>query len=381
MNITAQRIPAAVLVIAAFFMGAAMAHAQSHRLYIGTYTRGESRGIYVAELDTRTGKLSQPRLAAETPNPSFLAIAANGQRLYAANEVGQFNGEKTGSVTAFAIDPTTGDLEQLNAQSSGGTGPCYVAVAPANVFVANYGGGSVARLPLDKRGALGQPTAVVQHEGNSVNERRQEAPHAHSINVDPSGKFAIAADLGIDKLLVYTIDADGSLTPHDPPFTAVAPGAGPRHLAFAPIGKIAYVVNELSRTVTAYTWDAEGGTLTELQSISAVPDDVTEGTSAEVLVHPSGEFLYASNRGSDTIAVFAIDADTGKLTSTGHVPSGGKQPRHFAVDPTGRFMIVAHQVGDSIVVFRINDQTGVPEPTGQTIALDSPVCVKFVPGQ
>ncbi|MBI1375111.1 MAG: beta-propeller fold lactonase family protein [Phycisphaera sp.] len=354
------------------------ANGATQRVYIGTYTGKESKGIYVCELDLDTGKLSEPRLAAEVTNPSFVAISPDRKHVYAVNEVSNFDGKPLGAVTAFAIDASTGGLTQLNQRSSGGAGPCYVIAAGGNAYVANYGGGSVACLPINADGSLGEGGSVIQHEGSSVHNGHPTPPHAHSINVDAAGRFAIAADAGIDKLFVYRIGAEAKLTPNDPPFTAAAVGAGPRHFAFHPSGKFAYVINETNRTVTAYAYDANAGTLTELQTLTTVPADVTKGSTAEVRVHPSGRFLYGSNRGHDSIAVYAIDPATGRLTAKGQVPTGGKTPRNFGVDPTGRYLLAANQDSASVVVFRIDPDTGMPTPTGQSIHVDKPVCVKFL---
>ncbi|MGH7378010.1 MAG: lactonase family protein, partial [Candidatus Methylomirabilales bacterium] len=249
------------------------------------------------------------------------------------------------------------------------------------VLAANYGGGSVVALPVGAGGTLGEATAFIQHQGSSVNPRRQEAPHAHSINLDPENRFAVAADLGLDRLLVYRFDpARGTLAANDPPFAAVKPGAGPRHFAFHPRGRHAYAINEIHCTVTAFAWDGRRGALEEIQTVSTLPGEVQEGFStAEVQVHPSGKFLYGSNRGHDSIAVFAIDAASGRLTGVEHRPTGGKTPRNFGIDPAGAFLLAANQGSDSIVGFRIDPETGKLEPTGSVVRVPSPVCVKFLP--
>ena len=354
-------------------------------VYIGTYTgpKSASKGVYVSKLDLATGALSPPELAAETTSPSFLALHPNRQFLYAVGEVGEFAGKKTGSVSAFAIDADTGKLKPLNSQSSGGTGPCHLTVDETGkaVVVANYGGGSVAALPVGEDGTLKEPTAVIQHQGSSVNPKRQEGPHAHCIKPDPGNRFVLATDLGLDKVLVYRFDpAKGTLTPHDPPAATLAPGAGPRHFAFHPNGQYVYVINELASTVTAFAYDADRGALSELQTVSTLPEGFKGNTStAEVQVHPSGKFLYGSNRGHDSIASFRIDEQTGKLTPIGHTPTGGKTPRNFGIDPTGAYLIAANQNTGNLVVFRIDPQGGELKPTGAAIEVGSPVCVKFLP--
>lgn len=353
------------------------------RVYFGTYTGGKSQGIYRSELDLASGALTPPVLAGEAVNPSFLALRPGGKFLYACSEM-QVEGKRVGAVAAFAVDAATGDLKALNKQPSGGGGPCHVSVDPSGscVLVANYGGGSVSAVPIATDGSLATPGSVAQHTGSSVNKQRQAAPHAHSINPDPAGRFAFAADLGLDKLLVYKLDAAaGRLTANEPPFASVDPGAGPRHFAFHPSGKFAYVINEISLTVTAFAYDAAKGVLSPVQTIDTLPPGASrEGAStAEVQVHPSGKFLYGSNRGHNTIAVFAIDAATGKLTVVGHQGQDVKTPRNFGVDPSGKYVLVANQDGDSVVVFAVDASTGMLKPTGHKIEVPKPVCVKFAP--
>jgi 6-phosphogluconolactonase len=353
-------------------------------VYVGTYTaQGKSKGIHVSRLDTGTGLLAAPELAAESANPSFLAVHPSRDFLYAANEIGDYEG-KAGSVSAFAFDRLTGKLRALNRQSSVGGGPAHLVVDPAgrHVLVANYGGGSVAVLPLADDGTLKPASSFVQHTGSSVNVSRQKQPHAHSINTDSSGRFAYAADLGIDKVLIYRFDAaKGVLTANDPAFAAVEPGSGPRHFAIHPGGGFAYVINELPLTITGFVRDAARGGLTAMQTISTLPPDQQKQTgysTAEIQVHPSGRFLYASNRGHDSIAVFSIDEKTGRLTFVETVPTQGKTPRNFGIDPTGTYLLAANQNSDSVVVFRIDPKSGRLTPTGSTISVGAPVCVKFV---
>lgn len=351
------------------------------RMYLGTYTSGASQGIYVGRLDLATGGLRLDGLAAETRNPSFLAIHPNCRFLYAVGEISDFDGKRTGAVNAFRIEPTTGRLELLNQHSSGGTGPCHLVVdrTGRNVLVANYGGGSVAVLPIRDDGRLGSATGFVQHEGSSVHPRRQQRPHAHSINLDAANHFAFAADLGLDKVLIYRFDAAaGTLTANEPPWANVAPGAGPRHFAFHPGGQFAYVINELQSTLTAFRYDAARGALEAIHTISTLPAPLEGNTTAEVQVHPSGRFIYGSNRGHDSIAVFAVDKDTGRLTLVEHEPTQGKTPRNFGVDPTGRFLLACNQNSDTVVSFRIDPQTGGLTATGHQLEVAAPVCVKFV---
>ena len=351
------------------------------RIYVGTYTSGASKGIYVGRLDLATGALHLEGVAAETKNPSFLALHPKGRFLYAVGEISDFAGKRTGAVSAFRIEPATGRLELLNQQSSGGPGPCHVAVdrTGRNVLVANYGGGSVSVLPIGDDGKLGSATAFVQHQGSSVDPRRQQGPHAHSINLDPANRFAFVADLGLDKIMVYRFDAAaGTLTPHNPAWAAVAPGSGPRHFAFHPSGKFAYVINELGSSLTAFCYDAPRGVLEEVQTVSSLPAGPVAGNStAEVQVHPTGKFVYGSNRGHDSIAVFAVDGATGQLKLVEHESTLGKAPRNFGVDPSGRFLLACNQGSDRMVGFRIDQETGALTPTGQTLQVPAPVCVKF----
>jgi 6-phosphogluconolactonase len=362
---------------------AAGAAAKEWLVYVGTYTAGNStsKGIQTLRLNRDTGELTALTLAAETQNPSFLAIHPNGRALYAVNEVGQFDGKPGGGVTAFTIGKG-GALTKINEQNSGGGGPAHISLNKegTHAFVANYGGGSVSVLPIAKDGSLQPQTGFIQHEGSGTDPKRQSRPHAHSINVDPSGKFAIAADLGLDKLFVYKFDkVKGTLAPNDPPFATVAPGSGARHVSFAPNGKIAYEINEMKNTITVFAWDAAKGTLTEIQTLTTLPADFTgESFTADVQVHPSGKFVYGSNRGHNSISVFAVDQKTGKLTMTSHQSTGGSWPRHFGIDPSGTFLLAANQRTDSIVVFRINQSTGALEETGKTAQVGQPACVRFI---
>ena len=349
-------------------------------VYIGTYTRTEEQGIHWLKLNLGSGKLTAVGKLAGQKNPSFLAIHPNKKFLYAVNEIGNYNGEKAGGVSAYAIDSESGALTFLNQQSSKGGAPCHLVVDATgrNVLVANYTGGSVASLPIARNGRLRKASAFVQHTGSSVLVPRQSAPHGHSINVSPGNKFAVAADLGMDKVLVYGFDAkQGALKSAG--FAKVAPGAGPRHFAFHPNGKFGYVINEITLTVTAFGWNEGQGRLNEVQTITTLPEERAKGMStAEVQVHPSGKFLYGSNRGHNTIAVFAVDSASGKLKAVQHQSTLGKTPRNFGIDPTGQFLIAANQSSGDIFTFRINQATGKLTPTGHKIEIPMPVCVKFL---
>lgn len=355
------------------------ASAESFHVYLGTYTGGggSGKGIYRCLLDTETGRLSDPVVAAEARNPSFLEIHPNGKFLYAVSEVGG-----TGAVIAYAVDPGTGDLQFLNQRPSGGAGPCHVCVdhAGRNVLVANYGSGSASVLPIGVDGSLAEFTGFVQHEGSSVNPSRQKEPHAHSVNISFDDRFVFVADLGIDRIMIYRLNSrKGTIVPNDPPFARVEPGAGPRHLAFHPSGKYAYVINELSCTITAFAYEPASGVLKEIQSVPTLPESFNgSSTCAEVRVHPNGRFLYGSNRGHDSLAVYRIDPAEGTLTFVEHETADIKTPRNFNVDPTGKFCLVANQDGNSVIVLRIDSETGALEPTGHKIAVPKPVCIRFL---
>ena len=356
-------------------------YAESLDVYFGTYTSGRNagEGIYRSVLDTSTGELSAPVLAAEAKNPSFLEIHPSGKFLYAVSESGD-----AGTVSAYAIDPDTKNLKLLNSRPSGGSGPCHVNIdhMGKNVLVANYGSGGVSVVPIKSDGSLAETTCFVQHEGSSVNQQRQKGPHAHSVNISPDNHFVFVADLGLDKVMIYKLDAEkGTITANDPAFAKVKPGSGPRHFTFGIDGKYAYVINEMGGTITTFAYEPASGTLTEIQSISTLPDDFAGSNScAEVRVHPGGKFLYGSNRGHDSIAVYYIEPAKGTLTLVEHERAGIKTPRNFNIEPTGKFCLVANQGADSVVVFRIDQKTGALEPTGNKISIGRPVCIRFMKG-
>ncbi len=343
-----------------------------------TYFGGYSKGIYVSRFDSATGKLGAPELAVATRNPSFLALHPNGQFLYAVGEM-----EKGGSVSAFAIDKATGKLTLLNTRGARGKGPCHVAVdhAGKNVAIANYGSGSIAVYPVAPDGRLKEASAFVQHTGSSVDPKRQKGPHAHEVIFSPDNRFLLVADLGLDKVLVYRFAAEkGTVEPNTPAFAKVAPGAGPRHLAFGRDGHTVYVINEMNSTVTVFSYDAAKGVLRELQTISTLPKGF-KGTNypAEIEVEPSGKYVYGSNRGHDSIAVFSIDANKGTLTAVEQVSSQGSWPRGFKIDPTGKWLVNTNEKGNNIVVYHIDPATGRLKPTGQVLPLEAPACVVFLP--
>jgi len=382
MSRTTQRLlGAAGLALALIACAADFAQAaapQAARAYIGTYTNNaKSKGIYQMQLNLATGALSQPELAGETTNPSFLTLHPNRKFLYAVSEAGG----KDASLSAFAVAPDTGKLTFLNKQSVRGSGPCYVSVDQTGkaALAANYGSGSVCAMPIGDDGLLAEATAFIQHAGSGPNAGRQKGPHAHCIDLTPDNRFALVCDLGLDKIFIYRLDpAKATLVPNDPPSASVAPGAGPRHIAFHPSGKFVYVINEMASTVTAFTYDAARGAMTEFQTVPALPADFKgNSTTAEIAVHPSGKFLYGSNRGHDSIAIFAV-ADDGKLKPLGHQPTQGKTPRCFGIDPTGAWLVATNQGSDNVVVFKIDAATGLLKPTGSPATVGSPVCVKFM---
>jgi 6-phosphogluconolactonase len=347
-------------------------------VYVGTSGK-DAKGIYRFDFDAKTGKAGEATLAAETANPSFLSVHPGGKHVYAVGEIGNFEGKKSGAVNAFAIQ-ADGSLKLVNAQPSGGSGPCHIVVDKdgKNVLVANYGGGSCEAVPIQADGSLAAPTSFHQHEGSSVNKGNQAGPHAHSINLDPAGRFAVCADLGIDKIMVYKWDpAKGLLTPNVPPAAAVPPGSGPRHFAFRPDGKFAYACGEITSTVIAFAYDAEKGVLSEIQVISTLPEPVKGNSTAEIVVHPNGKTLYCSNRGHDSIAVYDIDAASGKLTSKGQVKTGGKTPRNFALDPSAQWLFAGGQSSDTIHVFKVGADGGLTA-TETVVKVPKPVCMRFL---
>jgi 6-phosphogluconolactonase len=352
--------------------------------YVGTYTsKTNSKGIYAYRFDAEKGQLTPIGVAAESVDPSFLAIHPNGKYLYAVNEIGDFNGGTSGAVSAFSIDAKTGALKFLNQVPTRGAGPCHVSLDKNGTFVlvANYDGGSIVSFPVHDDGSLGTASGFVQHSGSGPNKERQEGPHAHWIGTSPDNRFALAVDLGLDQVLVYGFDSGkGIFTPMLSGFAKVKPGAGPRHLAFHPNGKFAYVLSEMESSVTVFSYQAKTGAFSSLQSVSALPADYSgPKEAAEIAVHPSGKFLYTSNRGHDSIAVFAIDEKKGTLKSLGQVLTGGKTPRHFAIDPTGAYLLAENQESNNIVIFHIDPATGSLTPTGQTVDVPSPVCLTFIP--
>ncbi|HEX8235746.1 MAG TPA: lactonase family protein [Abditibacteriaceae bacterium] len=346
--------------------------AQQYTVYFGTYTGPQSKGIYRSTLDAASGQLSAPELVAEAKNPTYLALSPDGRYLYAALEAG------SGAVGAWSIG-ADGKLTALNQQPSGGDGACHVWVDATgkNVLVANYGGGSIASLPVREDGSLKEHSAFVQHTGSGPNAQRQDKPYAHAVYTDETNTFVYACDLGTDEVKIYRFDAGaGTLTPNDPPSAKVPAGGGPRHLSFHR-GGFVYANNEMGMSVTAFKRDATSGALTEIQTVPTLPEGASKrGTStAENFVHPSGKWLYVSNRGHDTIVVYSIGAD-GKLILVEHAPTP-KEPRGFAISPDGQWLLVGGQKDNTVAVLRIDAATGKLKATGQTVEVGAPVCVLF----
>src|SRR6266403_1586711 len=356
-------------------------------VYVGTYTnKSASKGIYVYNFDPGTGKLTSLGVAAESEDPSFLAVHPGGKYLYAVNEIDHFGEKKSGAASAFSIDQKTDKLTLLNQAATRGAGPCHISLDKSGKFalVANYDGGSVATFPVHPDGTLGEAADFVEHRGSSADKERQAAPHAHWISTSPDNRFALAADLGLDEILIYRFNTTkGTLAPNDPAFAKVNPGSGPRHLAFHPNGKFAYVLTEMEDSVTAFAYKASNGSLSPLQTVSALStlrkDFKGPKEAAEIVVHPSGKFLYASNRaGIDTISASSINPAKGTLQLKNEYPTMGKTPRNFAIDPTGKFLLAANQESNTIVTFRIDAITGALSPTGDPVQVPAPVCIVFV---
>ena len=346
----------------------------------GSYSTPDKESIHLFQLNLQDGSLKKLNAVDGLSNPSFLKIHPNGKYLYTVNEVSTFDGKKSGGVTAFALDINGGKLNKINQQPSGDTGPCHLTVDATGkyVLVAHYGGGSTSVLPIKTDGSVGAVVSQIKHKGSSVHSR-QKAPHAHAVHVGPNNKFAFAPDLGIDKVLVFSFDEKtGAIAETKFDGAKLEPGSGPRHFDFHPDGKFAYVINEIKQTVTAFRYNAKRGRLRTLQTLSTVPQPVDGNSTAEVLVHPTGQFLYGSNRGHNSIAIFRINEKNGKLTALGHESTRGSTPRNFGIDPTGQFLLAANQQSDNVAVFRINQDTGKLKFTGNEIKLSKPVCVRMI---
>jgi 6-phosphogluconolactonase len=352
-------------------------------VFFGTNVDQPGHGFSVARFNTRTGALTKPEFLQQSANPAFFVISPDGRHIYTVNEVNTYQGQPTGFLSAYTVDPATAHMTLLNEQPSGGAGPAYLSLDRTGryLFAANYAGSSLSAFALNPDGSIGKRTAFFQHTGSGFNPARQKAPHPHSIRMDPTNHFALVPDLGLDKIFIYRFDvSDGSLTPNDPPFVTVAPGAGPRHLDFDPAGRMVYVMTEMASEVAVFTWDSSHGSLTEVQTISSLPEGFTgKNTAAEIRVHPSGRFLYCTNRGDDSIAVFKVNPADGHLTFVERVPTQGKLPRNFDFDPTGHWLLVANYDSDNVVLFKIDLHTGKLTLHGVPVSAPDPFGVRFLP--
>ncbi len=374
---------ATFLPIAMTLLAGAVSAQDSQYVYFGTYTTpaSGSKGIYVAKFNAATGELGDPELAAETASPSFLTLHPGGNFLYAVGESGSA-GKPGGELSAFRIQNPGGRLELINRVGAGGAGPCYVSLDQGAkvALTAQYGAGSVSSFKVGPDGAVGEPASVVQHAGSGADPKRQAGPHAHSIRMTPDNRYALACDLGLDKVLIYRVDpVDSKLIAHG--FGTVPSGSGPRHLAFHPNGHFVFVNNEMLMTVSTFAYDAQKGALTLVDTVSTLPeaDRGRNGLStAETVAHPNGRFVYVSNRTHDTIAVFQCDGSTGRLKLVANVATEGAIPRNFSLDLTGKWMIVGHQNSNTAAVFQVNLETGIPKYTGRTVKVGAPVCVRFL---
>jgi 6-phosphogluconolactonase len=351
-------------------------------VYIGIHNNkpGQTgKGIYLYRLDAATGQVTEQGLAAEIDDPGWQSIPDSGKFLYT---IGAKDNHKTSIVAAYRIDRSTGKLTLINQQLSKGGGTTHIDTDPAGTCAAtaNYGSGDLSVLPISPDGSIGEATAVIKHTGSGVNPDRQKKPYPHSCNFDPTGKWVLVPDLGVDKVYIYRFDAAGkALKDADPPTVSVTPGSGPRHMSWDPTGKFAYLISEMGGTVTVFSWDATAGRLTQLQSVSTLPPDFKGlNTSAEVHILPNGKFLYASNRGPDDLAIFSRDTTTGMIKLIGFQSVLGKGPRDFKIDPTGNYLFAAHEQSDSVAIFKINQETGGLTPTGQMLKVGSPICVTFL---
>ncbi|MCR6657067.1 MAG: lactonase family protein [Opitutus sp.] len=358
-------------------------HARDHVALIGTYTDTSSRGIYAVKLDAETGALSSAELVAELPNPEFLALHPNGRFVYALTDVRGEDGQSHGAVVAFSVDASTGHLRRLNVESTQRPTLCHIAVDATGrmLVVAAYGGGYVASYPIFEDGRVGPVASVIEHRGPlGPNTGRQEAPHPHSVTISPDNRFAFVADLGLDRIFAYRLSPEnGTISAHEPAFVQVAPGAGPRHTVFSRDGKSFYAVDELQNQVTAFRYDAERGALQIAERTPTLPDDFTgSSTTSEIRVHPHGRFLYAGNRGHNSIAVFARDDATGALTRVQIEPSGGNNPRNFALTPDGKWLVSAQQIDGNLTVFSVDAEKGVLTRTPHGTPAIRPVCVLFL---
>ena len=366
-----------ILLAAVLIALAGPAQAVDTFVYFGSHWKGPNIGFSLANFETDTGKLTTPVFLQEAVAPAYFIISPDGKHLYTCNS------DPGSSLSAYAIDPATAKLTFLNQKPSGGGDPSYISLDATGryVMVANFLGGSICVYALLPDGSLGERTAFVQDTGTSVNPAKQSHPHAHSIRVDPSNRFVLAADLGLDRLYVYRFDSKtGALQPNDPPFATVTPGSGPRHMVFDPSGRFAYLITEEGCTIIRFGWDSNRGVLTQYEAVSTLPKDFTgKSTCAEILMHPSGKFIYATNRGANSVAVFSVEAKTGRLTLIQNIPTQGKTPRNCDFDPTGRWLLVSNQDSSNAVVFSIDPNTGRLTQVGEPVKVPAPFCERFLP--
>ena len=366
---------------------------KDYLVFVGTYTEpilfgtgkvleGKGEGIHVYRMEPDTGKMELITTNTGISNPSYLALNSNASHLYAVNELKEYQNESTGTVSAFAVNSKNGELTYLNKKPTGGTDPCHLIVDKTDQYVllANFMSGSVCVLPIQPGGSLDDASDFIQHHGSSIDPNRQQGPHAHAVTLDVSNRYAYVPDLGLDETLIYRFDSgSGKLVPADVPPVSVKPGAGPRHIVFHPDGSLAFLINELDSTIDAYRYDWKTGSLSSIQTVSTLPPDFQgQSTCADVHVTPSGQFLYGSNRGHDSIVMYKIDRNTGQLEYIGHESTRGNTPRNFAIDPAGKFLIAANQDSDTIVTFRIDPPTGKLHATSQVTQVPTPVCVKMI---
>ncbi|MFH1964389.1 MAG: lactonase family protein [Acidobacteriota bacterium] len=372
----------AALLIGFFSFNLMAADMGMQKLFVGSYSPADEAGIKCYEFDPLNGKLTFLSGTSGIENPSFLAVHSNGRFLYAVSETDNRGSNSSGGVAAYRIVSDKGELEKLNEVTSGGAAPCHISLDRSEqmLMTANYNGGSIAAFPVLEDGSLGGMSSFDQHTGSSVNPTRQNIPHAHSINSSPDNRFALVPDLGLDKVFVYRLDPEKkSLEKNDPPYATVPGGSGPRHLTFHPNGSVVYVINEMASTVTVFSYQAKEGTLQAIQSVSTRPEGFEgRNSTAEVVVDPSGRYLYGSNRGHDSIAVFSIDQDTGKLEVVQHRRTGGRTPRNFCLSPDGKFLLAANQRSDNLLVFPLDEASGEILDPVEKISLKAPVCIRFM---
>jgi 6-phosphogluconolactonase len=352
-------------------------------VYFGSHRSGPGIGFSLARFNTDTGELTKPQFLLEAPAPAFYVFDSTNKHLYVSNSIDTFEGKPEGTISSYSVDAKTGALKLLNSKLAGGADPSFISLDKTEkfAFVANYRGGNISAHAVLPDGSFGERTAFVQHTGSSVHPQRQTRPYAHSIINDPSNRFLLVPDLGVDKVFIYKFDEKtGAITPNDPPALVVPPGSGPRHVRFHPNGKWVFVICEISSTVLACEWDGTRGALTQKQVISALPADFKgTSTSAELEIHPNGKFAYASNRGHESLAVFAIDQASGQLSLIQHISSAGKTPRNFAIDPTNKWLIVTNHGSDNTVIYSIDQMTGKLTQKGEPISVTYPFCPRFLP--